>query len=247
MKQLKMTIELGRAQMAGVKIEMKSERTDCVGGQIVGVSRKAIPVGMTIPIGYVRRWNEAFVGGDSHKHYSSIVVDMKSKEQVAGFVTWIKDEGYEQEDSYAEELSSAIFIVTLLFLVISFVIIGISAVNISHTFFMLISERRREIGILRAIGATRGDVRKIILGEAALIGLAGGLTGIGIGMGAAFTLDWLSREFVRDFPFKPDSYFAFTPALILGALAFAVAFCVLGAFLPARKAARMQPAQALTA
>ncbi len=245
MKSLKFQIELGHAQMAGVKVAMK-ERADCVSGQLVGISRKAIQVGLTVPIGYIRRWNAEFVSDDAARHYSSIVVDVKHKDDVAGFVKWVKNNGYEQEDSYTEELSSAIFIVTLLFLVISFVIIGISAVNISHTFFMLISERRREIGILRAIGATRGDVRKIILGEAALIGVGGGLLGIGVGVGAAKLIDFLSSKFVRDFPFKPTTYFEFTPALIGGALGFAIAFCVLGAFLPARKAAGMQPAQALS-
>src|SRR5690242_14962178 len=121
-----------------------------------------------------------------------------------------------------------------------------SAVNIAHTFFMLISDRKREIGILRAVGATKADVRRIILGEAAAVGAVAGALGIAIGVLASLVIDFLSRRFVPDFPFKPDSYFLFTPTLLGGALVFAVLFCVLGAYLPARRAAELQPAQALT-
>lgn len=245
LRKMKFRIELGRAHIDGTKMKVHSE-LDCVEAMLLGVNSKAIPIGMTIPIGYIQRWNERFLAKDAPRSYSSIIVDLKSKGDVSAFVSWVKKEGYEQEESYAENFALVITIVTLLFLLISFVIIGISAVNIAHTFFMLISDRKREIGILRAVGASRADVRRIILGEAALIGLVGGSLGIVIGVGAAKVIDFFSRRFVPDFPFKPTTYFLFTPALIFGALAFAVAFCVLGAYLPARKAARMQPAQALT-
>jgi ABC-type antimicrobial peptide transport system permease subunit len=111
---------------------------------------------------------------------------------------------------------------------------------------MLISDRRREIGILRAVGATKADIRRIFLGEAAAVGAVAGAIGILLGVLASLIIDFLSRRFVPEFPFKPDSYFLFTPALLGGALVFAVIFCVLGAYLPARRAAELQPAQALT-
>ena len=246
LKAKKFTIFLAESHLAGTTGNLKASPIQ-VEGYLVGISDKAMPIGMTVPIGYVRRWNEMYVGEAAAREYSSIIVDMKDKDEVAGFVSWVKKAGYETEDSLAERFALVITIVTLLFLVISFVIIGMSAVNISHTFYMLISERRREIGILRAVGAARGDVRKIILAEAALIGLSGGAFGIAIAVGAARGIDYLSAGYVVDFPFKPTTYFEFTPALLLGALGFAVAFCVVGAFFPARRAAQMQPAQALAA
>lgn len=246
LKKMKFKIELGRAHIEGTKMKLH-DKLDCAEAMLLTVNNKAIPIGMTVPIGYIRRWNQRYLGPDAPTSYSSIIVDLKSKDDVAGFVSWVKKSGYEQEESYAENFALVITIVTLLFILISLVIIGISAVNIAHTFFMLISDRKREIGILRAVGASRSDVRKIILGEAALIGLLGGALGVSIGVAAAKVIDFASKRFVPDFPFKPTTYFLFTPTLLLGALGFAVAFCVVGAYLPARKAARMQPAQALTA
>ena len=243
-KKLNFKIALGESVVKGTTGTLKHEPYQ-VEAQVVGVSDKALAIGMTVPIGYVRRWNAEFVGPEAALQYSSIVVDVKDKDMVADLVSWVKAKGYETEESQAERFALVISIVTLLFVMISFVIVGLSAVNIAHTFFMIISERRREIGILRAIGASRGDVRAIILAEAALIGIVGGGLGAGLGLAAGKLLDWVSRRFVPEFPFKPTTYFDFTPVLLGGAIGFAVVFCLVGAFFPAARAARMQPAQAL--
>jgi len=129
-------------------------------------------------------------------------------------------------------------------LLISVVIVTISAINIAHNFFMQISERRREIGVLRSIGATRRDIRKIILGESALIGLAGGVLGILVAWGISLLIDWRAGQ-AADFPFKPDTYFDFQWWIIVLALGFSMLFCVLGGLWPALRASRMPPAQAL--
>jgi len=246
MKSMRFTIGLGASYVQGSTDYLKAPPRE-VGAQLVGISNKAMGIGMTVPIGYIRRWNVEYLGEDAATRYSSILVELKDKDDVASFVSWVKEQGYETEESQAERFALVISIVTLLFMVISFVIVGLSAVNISHTFFMLISERRREIGILRAVGASKSDVKKIILGEAGVIGLASGILGVVIGYGAARVIDFVSARFLPNFPFKPTTYFAFTPTLLAGALCFAVGFCLLGAYLPARRAAQMQPASALVA
>jgi hypothetical protein len=58
-------------------------------------------------------------------------------------------------------------------------ILVVAIINIGHNFFVQVSERRREIGIMRAVGATEADVLLIVLGEAAMVGIVGGVIGIG--------------------------------------------------------------------
>jgi ABC-type antimicrobial peptide transport system permease subunit len=84
------------------------------------------------------------------------------------------------------------------------------------------------------------------MGEAATLGLLAGLTGIAIAFGASFAFDWISTNYVPDFPYKPETYFDFPWWLLAAAIGFAISFCILGAFLPARRAARMQPAAVLS-
>lgn len=224
--------------------------------QLIGVSDKAIPIGVTVPIGYAKRWNRYFAdrGPDGaeleeykYKHYTSVVVWLKSRSAVNRFSDYIKKVGYELEDNKAETVGLLVTIVTILLTIVSAFIVIISAINISHTYYMLISERRREIGILRAVGASRWDIRRIFLSEAFVLGLVSGVTGLSVGFGLTKLVDLINVKWIPYFPFKPVSYFAFTWWLCALAVAFAVVFCLAGAFLPANQAARMEPASALTA
>jgi putative ABC transport system permease protein len=239
-------IGLGDTMVAGSNITVPAHKQRHVQGMLLGISLKAMPIGMTVPLGYMKRWNQEFSGEEAATSYSSIVVTLRDKDDVAPFAAWLNTSlDLRIADSMGERFATAIFIVTSLFVLISFVIVGISAINIAHNFFMQVSERRREIGVLRAVGATRADIGLIILGEAALIGMVGGLLGIGLAVGAGWIVDAASAAWLPAFPFKPETYFAFPPWILASGLGFSILFCVLGGFLPARRAAAEEPAQAL--
>jgi ABC-type antimicrobial peptide transport system permease subunit len=89
-------------------------------------------------------------------------------------------------------------------------------------------------------------VRALLLGEAATVGLLGGLIGLVLARVAGLGIDLLSRKVLPEFPFKPDSYFWFSPELLLLLLGFSLVVCLLGAAWPARAAARLSPAKALS-
>ena len=90
--------------------------------------------------------------------------------QVADAIkSWVVEQGLQPGDRLLEDARKAadlLFILTVVFSFISLVIMFVAAVNIMHTFLTLVTERRYEIGIMRAVGATRGDIRKLFLLEA---------------------------------------------------------------------------------
>ena len=145
----------------------------------------------------------------------------------------------------AERAANIIRTVESVFALISFVIVGIAAVNISQMFFMIIYQRKRELGLFRALGASRVHVRLIILGEAAFIGIFGGILGAATGYGASQLVDWIAQQ-LPEFPYKPESFFSFPLWVWPAAVGISVLFCLLGAFFPANTAARQEPAEALT-
>jgi ABC-type antimicrobial peptide transport system permease subunit len=114
-----------------------------------------------------------------------------------------------------------------------------------HTFLMIILERRRELALMRALGATRGTIRLLVLGEATLLGIVGGLAGILIGFVGTRVVDAVFHSQVGDFPFKPDSLFVVSPWMAAAAFGFALLFCWVGALLPAFRASAIDPAAAL--
>lgn len=215
-------------------------------GMFVGFTDKAIPLGITLPLGYVQRYNVEFGNAEDAQRYHSVIVEIPVKDDVAMVAKGVEDLDLQVADSGAEEAALLIAVFMMVFGLVSAVIVGIAAINIMHVFFMLVYERQREIGVMRAVGASRGDVARIILGEAASLGTMAGTAGLVLALVAGAIFDQISARYVPDFPYKPTTYFEFPWWLVLAALAFSISFCVLGALLPARRAARMEPARVLS-
>jgi len=215
-------------------------------GILVGFSDTAINLGMTMPVGYIRRLNVEFGEEKLATTYHSAVLKIRSKDDVAAVAAAVQKLQLDVTDSGAEQAALLITIFMMVFGFVSVVIVGIAAINIMHVFFMLIYERQREIGIMRAVGASRRDIRRIILGEAAIVGALAGSVGVVLAIGSGRFFDWISASYIPDFPYKPHTYFEFHPLLLLAAFLFAIGFCVIGAFFPAQRAARTDPARVLT-
>jgi putative ABC transport system permease protein len=109
-----------------------------------------------------------------------------------------------------------------------------------------VAERRHDIGILRSVGATRGQVAGLFLGEASLLGLAGSVLGLPLGYG----LGWVSLgpllRVLNDVVVPANSFgLELSPALMLIALAAGLSVSLLAALIPALAAASEEPANAV--
>jgi hypothetical protein len=213
---------------------------------LVGFSDRATALGVTMPIGYVKRLNTVFGSPEDASRYHSVIVELESDVVSGEVAAAARKLGFEVADRGKERVALLMTVLILIFGLVSMVIVAVAAVNIMHVFFMLISERRREIGVLRAVGATRGDIRTIILGEATVVGLLAGLAGVTMALFACRMSDLAAESIVPDFPYKPETFFAVSPGLAMAAVLFSVTFCVLGAALPAIRAAATDPARALS-
>jgi putative ABC transport system permease protein len=212
---------------------------------LVGISDRAQPFGLTVPLPYVKRWNAEYAGERAAREYSSISVQVRPGKSLTSVVQFVRQQGYTIEDNGAEQAGLAVLLITALFVLVSLSTLVVAGVNIAHTFFRAIAERRHEIGVMRAVGASQRDVLLLLLGEAAAVGLCGGVLGVLFARGVGAGIDLLSRTALPDFPFKPESYFWFSPLLLAGLLGFSLLVCLLGALWPARAAAKMSPAEAL--
>jgi putative ABC transport system permease protein len=115
----------------------------------------------------------------------------------------------------------------------------VAGIGIANTMYMSIMERTREIGIMKAIGASNRNVLEIFLMEAALIGLIGGIIGDLLGTGLSEGLGVVLKNFGLSFGTKV------TLDLLALGLVFSTSVSVLFGLLPARKAAKLRPIEAL--
>lgn len=119
--------------------------------------------------------------------------------------------------------------------ILALVIGGLSVVN---TMIMAVTERTREIGLKKAVGAHMGHVLREYLFEATLIGLAGGLIGYLLGVGLTNLINFAGKA-------SNLELFLVTPGLTILAIGFAIGLGALAGVIPAVRAARLDPVTAL--
>jgi len=216
--------------------------------EIVGFSSKALDFGVTFPLAYVRGFNARYKGTSAAATYDTFILETEGNEDVSRLIAEIDKYGMtlSRKSQDAQKAADLLFILTVVFSFISLVILFVAGVNIMHTFLTLVTERRYEIGIMRAIGATRADIRRLFLTEALLLGIFGGVVGNLLSFGVSRGVNWVAAKYLTGIPFKPDEFFAYDWRVILGGIAFACVFCLIGAFIPARRAAKLDPAVVLS-
>lgn len=139
------------------------------------------------------------------------------------------------------QLVSALNAQTVSTTLIRVVVLVVVVLGIASVLVVSVVQKRREIGILRAMGATRGQVLRIFLLQGALVGASGSVLGVGLAtlMVALFT------HFVRGSDGQPLFAITLPPSIALGVALVATVCGVLAAIAPARRAAAMDPAQAI--
>jgi putative ABC transport system permease protein len=225
------------------KSKQGSPRT--VRARIAGISKRSIDLGLTVPLAVAARWNEEFAGRAAATRFSSVIVEVGSNSDTSAALAAGAARKLAPKDTRARDVSVLITGTMGLLALVAAVIFLVSASNIAYTFRVLVTERRSEIALYRAVGASGGDMRAWMLSLALVVGVAGGAVGLGVARLLAFFADILAARKLPDFPFKPSTFFAFPWWLPLAAIGFAALFAILGAWGPARRAAKLSPASAL--
>jgi putative ABC transport system permease protein len=137
-------------------------------------------------------------------------------------------------------VASALDQVTALITLIAWIVVVVSAVALLNTLMLSVLDRRREIGVLRAIGATRRFTLTVILAEAAGIGIVGGVLGLLLGTAIQYLISVaLTGVLSIDVACHPS-------LLMIGIGAGALAICLLGSVPPALRAARINIVEAVS-
>ena len=123
--------------------------------------------------------------------------------------------------------------------------LAVASIGIVNTLVMAILERRREIGIMKAIGASDSDVKRVFFAEAGAMGLLGGVLGVILGWLIGRVINtgtniYLTRQGASSVEIWFVSWW-----LVAGALGFAVVVSLLAGWYPASKASRLDPVEAL--
>ena len=226
--------------------------------RIVGVfqeSRGEADYSVYMSLDDVSSFNEWMMGrriNRSRDGYNQLVVNVESVDQVLDISDQITQLGYQAytPQSYVQGINSFFLILQVIFGGVGAIALLVAAIGIANTMAMAILERTREIGLMKAVGATNRDVLTIFLGEAAGIGFIGGLGGVLLGWSAGQVINVLALSYLAGQSAQqggpPPSTAVFTPLwLPVFALIFATLIGLISGLYPALRAATMVPVTAL--
>jgi putative ABC transport system permease protein len=188
-----------------------------------------------------------FEASQQVKGYSMVSVRLSSPKYIEPVKKQLEDWGFRTFaliDEMQEMKRGFIFMDMFLFAV-GMIAITVASLGIINTMVMSILERYREIGIMKAVGASDRDVKKIFFFESAAIGFLGGVSGLALGWAVSMVINQVANHFLARQAVPYMNYFSFPWWLCLGAVTFAVLVSLVAGIYPTMRAARVDPVVAL--
>ena len=181
------------------------------------------------------------------RSYQAVVVRTKNSKVTQDVEARIKAMGFSAVslNDALQGAKRAFIILDVMLSLIGSIALAVSSLGIVNTMVMSILERTREIGVMKAIGGSDADIRKIFLVEASTIGVLGGLTGLVLGWVVTRAINFGANIYIQQQGGTPANLFSLPLWLIGGALGFSWVVSLIAGSYPARRAARLDPIQAL--
>jgi putative ABC transport system permease protein len=179
--------------------------------------------------------------------YSSVSVRVKNPAQVQIVEDAIKKMGFTTFSILDATRSLRQFFAVLdLFLgIFGSLALAVASIGIVNTLVMAILERRREIGIMKAIGASDIDVQRLFFAEAGAMGLLGGVVGVLLGWTIGQVINVGTNIYLKRQSLPPEHFWAVPWWLVGGAIGFSFIVSLISGLYPASRAAKLDPVQAL--
>lgn len=179
--------------------------------------------------------------------YGSIMIKVDDTNNLAAVAQEIEKLGYgvtTAQDMIAE-INKIFMGIGIILGTIGGIALFVAAIGIINTMIMATVERIKEIGVLRACGATRGTIRRLFTIEAALLGFGGGLFGLVLSYLVGRVGIYFAARYATDIPLPTENLIQFPWWIIGGVMVFTTVIGLLSGLGPAIKAARLNPVEAL--
>jgi putative ABC transport system permease protein len=183
----------------------------------------------------------------SKRTYESLTVRVKGASDVKSVEDTIKQMGFAAFSllDASRNLNVVFAVFDLLLGIFGSLALVVASLGIINTLVMAILERRREIGVLKALGAADRDVRRLFFTEAAVMGLLGGICGVLLGWLIERAINFGTNVYLSRQALPAIKVAAIPWWMVVAAIAFSIAVSLAAGIYPASRAARLDPVEAL--
>jgi putative ABC transport system permease protein len=222
------------------------------GFEIIGVFQESIlstevSVPMEDGVEMARYFNEddqAYTEEDMGFALSVHVDDPDRVDAVSRAIEDLGGYAAETPEETAGSLAKGFQVIQAVLSVFGLIALAVASLGIVNTLIMAIYERTREIGVMKAVGASKGTIRLLFTVEAGSIGFWGGVVGVAVAWIVGQVINLISQlTFLRDY--KDFDISAFPLWLVLAVIALSTGVALLAGLLPANRAAGLDPIEAL--
>ena len=192
--------------------------------------------------------NQKSQQGKKESGYSQINVKVNDMKNVQEVQKNIKDMGYEAYslNDQLESMKKQAAVIQAVLGGIGAVSLLVAAIGITNTMVMSIYERTKEIGIMKVIGASLKDIKRLFLFESALIGLTGGIFGVGFSYLISFVINKFSSQFGEALGSYGSTKISIIPIwLVFAAMGFSSLIGIVSGYFPARRAMNLSALEAI--
>jgi putative ABC transport system permease protein len=181
------------------------------------------------------------------EQYASLTVRVDRASAVPNVQEAVRQMGFQTFSllDFTQGLRRVFAILDLLLGIFGSLALAVASLGIVNTLVMAILERRREIGVLKALGASDRDVRQLFFAEASVMGLAGGIGGVLLGWAIGRIIQFATAAYLNRQGIPAENIWLVPWWLVVGAIVFSLAVSLAAGMYPAARAAKLDPVEAL--
>jgi putative ABC transport system permease protein len=191
--------------------------------------------------------SDLFATNQQEQGYSAVGIKLTSPKYVEPVKKQMEQMGFETislMDQF-EEINTVFIFMDLFLFAVGMIAIFVASLGIINTMVMSILERYKEIGIMKAVGASNKDVKKIFFFESGVIGFMGGIFGLALGWIVGMIINLVINSIAVRQGVPGMNYFRFPWWLCLGAIVFSILISLIAGIYPTLRAAKVDPVVAL--
>ena len=245
----------GAASFSVLRREKTFRVVGLIDGEPFGGMRMISRARVFIPSGTAERLNmmqmadatRAMRGDMERKTYSLLALRVDKMADIEGVQDAVKKMGFRAYSILdATQSLRRFFTLFDMFLgIFGSLALAVASLAIVNTLVMAVLERRREIGIMKAVGADEADVKKLFFAEAAVMGTVGGALGVVLGWLMGRAINFGTNIYLARHHMPGENLWQVPWWLVLGAIVFAAVVSLAAGIYPAARAARLDPIRAL--
>jgi len=214
-----------------------------------GTGRVLIPLQLAekLRAAQTNDFREILGGTPGKANYQSLTVRVTGPSAVKDVEDAIKGMGFSTFSllDATDNLRLVFAVFDLLLGIFGSLALVVASLGIINTLVMAILERRREIGVLKALGAADRDVRRLFFAEAGVMGLLGGISGVALGWAIGRAMNFGANVYLHRRALPATNLSSVPWWLVAAAISFSVAVSLAAGIYPASRAARLDPVEAL--